>query len=303
MTVDLRQLFSALVSLWFLVISIACGQIPDMPQGERPGVYASTFPQLFVEGWPDPRQVTVLRLGTGPGRKAEYWVFEFVREAQRLRRLHRTTLRNEYAPLEWHSADHGRFLVTYDERDRGHGTVDNCLVIYDLVRGVCVSRKAKDFLPENKLQSDGWPEEVWRGARTWIDPSRQMLFPTGPEECREYGKLFLTIDLPSLTVRHSAVAPDRLSAVAYPSISGHATEWKWSMGRDAETEPAWDAVFALPKYLKGTAVWGLDRLRPMGIEREVMYFKLDSASGDYMRCPDDEWIDAPESWGKRQSLR
>ena len=131
------------VVLWAATSALVGGtQDPNSQHKERPKFYSPTWPQFSVEVCLNPRVVSIMRSGAGARRHAEYTVFELVDEGQRLRRRARTVLRNEHVPWLWYVVN-ARFLVTEDDRGQGFGTNDNCLVIYDLVRGMSASWRRK----------------------------------------------------------------------------------------------------------------------------------------------------------------
>ena len=284
--------------LWTAVSALAVRpQDPSAQQQERPKFYSPHWGQFDVEGSPDPRVVAILRRGAGPHRHAEYSVFELVDEGMRLRYRAQTVLRNEYVP--WVSCVvNARFLVTEDDRGQGFGTTDNCLVVYDLVRGMSASWRLEDMVPDQVAES----VQYWSAVAD-VDPVRQIYYPSPPSSCRREGYPFLTVDLPSLSVEYSPVPPEHLPAEVVDDIRTRvAMHWTWSMGHSEVKEPDWDTGFALPGYLKGI-VRKPEMMGPLGVTEETVYFKYDDASGDYLRCDAEAWADPPESWGQLESDR
>lgn len=260
---------------------------------DRPERYAASWGQFFLETYTNPRQVSLFRLGAGEARPAEYWVFEWTDEGQRLRPLHQAALRTDWVPWSWRAEGDGRFLVTFDDRFEPQGTTDHCVVAYDFVRGKTLSKRADDFVPEKWLGrlSD---RRKWDGGPAYVDPLLHVIYTTSPARAREGTHPFVVIDLPSLTVRVEP-APASLPARVYCETSnGHAWEWEFSMG--GAPEPNWLAPFALPTFLKGKRVQPLSDRGPFATTRGEVFFRLDAAEGAYVRCAAEEWRDPPSNW-------
>lgn len=241
---------SRTVTISFLLL-VSCAQDPAGDAGKPLDVYSPAWPQFCVEGWHDPRVMTIKRSGAGPARPAEYYVFELVDEGRRLRGLHKQTLRNEYEPWVEESLGRGRFLVTLGEIPGG-GLTESCLVIYDFVRKVSVAWRQEDFLPADIREK--WKHDLtamvirgmgWQGGTDWFDTERLLYYPNSPDDCREYGYPFLVVDLRSLSVK-LATAPDHFSDEVVPARRSEAT-WRWSMGNAGE--PEWSLPSLLPTYV------------------------------------------------------
>lgn len=300
---------SRTATILFLMLASCTRDPGDGTVGKRPESLPSTWPQFSVDGWHDPRVVTINRAGAGPARRAEYYVFELVDEGHRLRRLHQHTLKNEYAPWIPRSLGGGRFLVTLGELPDG-GLTENCLVIYDFVRNASVAWRLEDFLAEdirNKLRHLVMEGMGWFGGREGFDTERLCYYPNSPDDCRECGYPFLVVDLRSLSVQVAPI-PDQLGPGAETDFFGQ-TGWRWSMG-DAGGEPGWSVPSLLPTYLlavvdpkqtrmdllAGLCLVEGEQSPVINNSGETVHgwqtcFKLDAATGDYVRCPISEWVE------------
>ena len=288
----------ASVILWGVIPGLADGlQDPSAQQNERPKFYSPTWPQFKVEGCLDPRVVSIMRSGAGRHRRAEYTVFEVVEDGRRLRHRARTVIDNERRPRGWIVVD-GRFLLILDDRWKGFGRSHKCLVIHDLERGVSASWGVADMLPESVAES----LQYW-SSDDYVDPVRRMYYPSSPASCLRHGYPFLTVDLPSLSVKYLPEPLDRLPTEVVDNIRSRvAMTWTWSMGRSKIEEPNWHIASALPALLKGL-VRKPEIMGPLGVTEEAVYFKYDAASGDYLRCDAQAWADPPEIWGQREPDR
>ena len=258
----------------------------------RPERYAASWGQFFVDTYTNPRQVSLLRLGAGEARPAEYWVFEWTARDQRLRPLHSAQLRTRWAPWSWRAAADGRFLVTFDDRFEPQGSTDTCVVIYDFVRGESVAVRADEFVPQRWLASAS-ARARWDGGPAYVDPLLHVIYTTTPARARADTNPFVVIDLLSLSVGVEPV-PEHLPARAYcETADGHAWEWECSMG-DAR-EPDWLEPLALPRFLKGERVQACSGGEAGGTIEDTVYFRLEAASGDYVRCAASEWTAPPLS--------
>lgn len=290
-----RGLVHAAIVLAASSALFCCTRTTQSAHVERPAQYSPKWGQFFVESDANPRQVSLLRLGAGAVRPAEYQVFEWVDGGQRLRPLHRTVLRNELVPTSWRGVADGRYLVTFDDRFAPHGTSANTLVMYDFVRNLTVAKSARDFLPPEWLAGGVAREHDWVNGPAWIDPVRHLLYPNAPEVCRRNKTPFLVVDLPNLSIHARTEVPASLPARAYAETrDGHAWEWTWSMGNGPE--PDWGKPFALPTLLKGTLVRDVPEEPPYGAVGSEVHFRYDEPSRDYVRCAADEWREPPEVW-------
>lgn len=252
----------------------------------RPVRYAASWDQFFVDTYANPRQVSILRLGAGEARRAEYWVFEWVDEGQRLRPLYKSTLRNEWVPWSWRAEGDGRFLVTFDDRFEPQGSTENCVVIYDFVRGVTIAKRADDFLPAQWLRTAS-DRAQWDGGPAYVDPLLHVIFTTTPARARDSVHPFVVLDLPSLSVG-VAPAPDAIPARAYCETS-NAHAWEWTVSTGGAPEPSWLATFLLPARLRGKRVQPLDDSLAFGPIADEVHFRLDPATGNYERCSAEGW--------------
>lgn len=260
----------------------------------RPEDYPPYWGQYFVETSADPRQVSILRLGAGRARPAEYGVFEWVEEGRRLRPLYRAALRTEFVPWSWRSVAGGRYLVTFDDRFEPRGRTENCIVLYDFARDTSVAMRLEDFAPPEWLPLLQ-REQAWGVGPAYVDPLLRVVYPSALREAHRGTRPFFVIDLPSLTVRAVTDLPERLPERVYRETSdGHAWEWKFSTGSEAETD--WSRPFVLPAFLRGVRAQPLDDDRPFGGPDPEVYFELDAASGDYVRCAADRWREPPLRW-------
>lgn len=287
---------------WLLVgslLSAGCaGPTPAAARGttiatNRPERYADSWGQFFVDTYTNPRQVAILRLGAGDARPAEYWIFEWADGGQRLRPLHQSVLRNSWVPWSWRAAGDGRFLVTFDDRFEPQGVTDNCIVLYDFVRGRTVARRADDFLPEKWLGSASGRAK-WDGGPAYVDPLLHVIYVTTPARARQGSNPFVVIDLPSLSVQVRPVPESLPERVYCETRDGHAWEWQFSMGTAAE--PDWLTPFALPAFLLGRRVQPLVDEDVFGTRDEVAYLRFDASDGTYVRCPAEQWRDPPTIW-------
>ena len=288
---------------------VSCTQDRTRDAGGRPNVYSAKWTQFDVDGLREPRLMTILRSGAGPVRRAEFYVFELVGRGRRVAVLHKHKLRNEYVPWAWQSLGNGRFLVTKGDRPGG-GLTENCFVVYDFVRSAAVARRLEDFIPF-EMRHKGKGVDVgmgWFSGPGTFDAERLLYYPNDVDDCQTRGCPFLTVDLPSLTVAVSSI-PDRLGY----SVRVWTVEWRWSMGNAAD--PAWDAPSRLPTYLLAVVDERHPRMadlvglgltdgepsqmktseprRPTFVGWRTC-FKLDGATGDYMRCPVSEWVERSE---------
>lgn len=274
-------------------VSSVGAQDPESPMSHRPERYSPAWGQFILDTYTNPRQVSVFRLGAGEARPAEYWVFEWVDGGQRLRPLHRSVLRNDWMPWTWRAEGDGRFLVTFDDRFSPEGSTDNCIVLYDFVRGVTVAKRAEDFLPEQQGENEDafWK---WNTEPVLVDPLLQRIYPTSVARASKGGAPFLVVDLPSLTVR-AEPAPESLPERVYrETANGHAWEWEFSMGGGGE--PDWLVPQALPLLLQAKQVQPLDDARPFGPREDTVVFRLEADTGEYVRCASSEWQDPPNRW-------
>ncbi|MCA8950528.1 MAG: hypothetical protein KDE27_13570, partial [Planctomycetes bacterium] len=262
---------------------------------DRPERYASSWGQFALDTYTDPRQLSILRLGAGAARPAEYHVFEWVDEGRRLRALHHATLRTEWVPWSWRAVGSGRYLVTFDDRFEPQGTSANTVVLYDLVRDRSERFRADDFLPAPWLVSPSRRGE-WQIGPSDVDPLLHRIYPSSPDAARDGTCPFLVLDLPSLSVRVLEQVPARLPERVYSETEdGHAFEWEFSMG-DA-SEPNWLLPAALPTLLKARRVRDVDDARPFGGNEVEAVFRREAETGDYVRCDASEWKRPPDSWG------
>lgn len=280
-------------------LGCAVGQRPP-GSADRPAVYASTFPQFLMGVWSDPRIVTIVRAGAGQVRKAELWVFEIVDHGDRLQKLYETELRNAYMPWIGISTCAGRFYITFDDLFENPGGTDNCFVIYDLARGVSSARRLRDMVPPERLSAPGKHLDVyWHGAEVMVDPVRMLVYPTSPDEARNAGYPFLTVDLPSLSVQMQDKVPSELPREAQGVFAGKdAPKWEWSMG--AAVEPAWNICQALPQYLRMSANPLGDSAKQALGDGGVSYFKFNTERCEYVRCKANEWTEPPKVWDVRK---
>jgi len=261
----------------------------------RPSRYAETWGQFSIDTYTNPRQVSILRLGAGEARAAEYWVFEWADGGERLRPLYQSKLRTAWAPWSWRAECDGRFLVTFDDRFEPQGTTERCVAIYDFARGESKAMRADDFVPEKFLSSMSVRHQ-WEGGPAYVDPLLHVVYTTSPARAREGTNPFVVIDLPSLSVRVEP-PPVALPARTYCETSnGHVWEWAFSMG--GAPEPSWLAPFVLPAYLKGKRVQPLEDRTAFGAPSDEVFFRLDSAQGVYVRCDRAEWREPPATWAK-----
>ena len=282
--------------LWLLAklvfFSTSTGAFAQRPEVGRPPQYPPTWPQFITSSWADPRTVTIKRSGAGADRPAEFIVLELVNRGSELRILHEAKLRNPFGPWSAVLAGNGRFLITLDDRwidDRSswwpEAKTDNCLVVYDFVRGSSVARKAVDFLPVGHSAN-------WYGPGFAMDPLRNIVYLSDPSECRRLGRSFVVVDLLSATVRVSGTAPDKLpDGVVEPGRTGDlsAILWDWSSGESGE--PSWTTPSQKPQYLRGVPQGtGVSEFELLGLPREVMVFKLDPTSRTYTRVSEDKWV-------------
>jgi len=292
----IRTLKKSIYHCWTVGLAVASSAIGQraLDEAKRPEVFAPTFPQFHVRALEEPRAVSILRCGAGPIRRPEYWVFEIVGEGQRLRRLYRTDLRNDHFPEGYEAFCSGRFLVTYDDWAMARGTTSNCLVLYDLARGVSKAWRLEEFLPKERLRQGGLPGDGWRRGWSLVDSPRMLLFPNNLKNCTEDDYPFLVLDMAGLEVQYQKDPPKQLPDGAHVTVAAEATSWEWSMG--TPDEPAWGSVSALPTYLKCTARWPLDRLKSIGIEGTPVYFMYKDKSGDYERCEASRWRERADRW-------
>ena len=256
--------------------------------------------------------MTIMRSGGGPARRAEFSVFELVDEGRRLARLHKQTLQNDYGTWVTQSLGKGRFLITIGEIPGG-GDTENCLVIYDFVRKTSIAWKQEDFIPADireRLKGEGVTKGLgWYSGFSWVDSDRVLYYPNDADECREHGFPFLIVDLRGPTVQLVPV-PDHVTHDAERPGPGWVS-WRWSMGN--ASEPAWDVPSILPTYLlavvdqkhypvndlaavglaEGEASLVKDRMDDVVLGWQTC-FKLDAATGDYVRCAVSEWVERSE---------
>jgi len=271
----------------------ACAQDSQTREVGRPE-YSPYWGQFSLDTYTNPRQVSILRLGAGSVRPAEYWVFEWVDEGQRLRALHKAVLLTEYVPWSWCGVADGRYLVTFDDRFERPGSTATCLVMYDFVRNTSVAKRLEEFAPEEWFELLR-REQRWSVGPAYIDPLLHVVYPSALREAHAGTRPFFVVDLPSLTVRAVTDFPEHLPDRVYcVTRDGHAWEWEVSMGSDSE--PDWGSEYVLPTFLKGKRVRPLEDDRPFGGPAQVVYFEYDEASGDYLRCAPDKWRDPPERW-------
>lgn len=268
----------------------------------------------FSESWPQfdifqkrdcPRQVTMLRLGAGDERPAEFSVWEWVENQERLCLLWKTKLRNPYSPKSYVCCDGGRFLVTFDDwlmrrKDTGviqrlsAGTTDNCVVMYDFARGRSRSFRLEQFAPDAWLAHPSFNPDTWM-TNAYMHPENRVVFVTSPSFHRRIlgeNAPFVVLDLMSLRIQVMDRAPVEYSKSVYADTEMQASwGWTFSMGKGAPLEPDWGTEFALPTFLKATRVRDLGPDWPFQPVEDVAYFRLDAKSGDYVRCPAEDWHD------------
>lgn len=268
----------------------------------------------FSESWPQfeifqmrdcPRQVTMLRLGAGDERPAEFSVWEWVDKQERLCLLWKAKLRNPYRPKSYVGCDGGRFLVTFDDwlmkrKDTGvvqrlsAGTTDNCIVMYDFARGRSRSFRLEEFAPDAWSAHPSFNPGTWM-TNAYMHPENRVVFVTSPSFHRMIlgeEAPFVVLDLMSLRIQAMDHAPAEYSRSVYYDTQRQAS-WKWtfSMGKSAPLEPDWGIAFALPTLLKATRVRDLGPDWPFQPVEDVAHFRLDAKSGDYLRCPAEDWYD------------
>ncbi|MBL8694240.1 MAG: hypothetical protein JNJ88_09105 [Planctomycetes bacterium] len=282
---------------FLFALSLGSCAARERSQPHRPERYADSWGQFFIDTYTNPRQVSILRLGAGEARAAEYWVFEWAEGGEQLRPLYKSRLLTTWAPWSWRAEGDGRFLVTFDDRFEPQGSTDHCVVIYDFVRGESKAMRADDFVPEKWRGSEGVRHQ-WDGGPAYVDPLLQVIYTTTPARARQGTNPFVVIDLPSLSVR-AEPPPVALPARTYCETSnGHVWEWAFSMG--SAPEPSWLAPFALPTYLKGRRVQPLEDRTAFGAASDEVFFRLDPAQSVYVRCDRAEWREPPSTWAKPQ---
>lgn len=261
---------------------------------DRPERYSPHWGQYFVQTFSNPRQVSILRLGAGERRRAEYWVFEWTDRGQRLRPLHQSTLRTDWVPLTWRAEGDGRFLVTFDDRFAPRGSTDRCVVIYDFVRGESVAKRADDFVPQPWLESLSIRRK-WSCGPAWVDPLLHRIYPSMPADVRKGTSPYVVVDLPSLSVSVEEAPEQWPARVHCETADGHAWEWEFSMGN--ADEPAWLAESVLPTYLAAERVRDFEGSNLFDAGARELVFRLDPESGSYRRCASEEWRPPPATWG------
>lgn len=271
------------------------GQVKQ-PLIGRPSFYSPTFPQFAVESWEDPRVVTVFRFGAGNARRPEFSVFEVVDEGNQLRMLYRAELLNDYLPACWFSLCAGRFLVTMSEFGGRHGASGNCVVVYDLARGVSKSWRAEEFLPKDRLDMGGVRENRFLSGTSLVDSKRMLFIPNDPAICVAEGYPFIVVDMASMSIRYDACPPDALPKECRKIVGASIASWAWSMG--SGSEPPWQERLCMPMLLKGVACQGKDELLPIGRESQFFYFMYLDGKNEYQRVSKDMWRDPPSNWAE-----
>ena len=238
----------------------------------------------------DPRTVGVVRMGS-KDRPSEVSVFEIVRSGERLRRLGSLALEGRPRPLKLFLLGGGRYVVSLGEFEGGW-TTDNCVVVYDCRRNERNAMSLEEFLPE-RITTALRPSPVFRG-KDWtrgssgFDVTNQLFIPNMRAEVGE-GYPFVVVDLRD---RSASVRSD---GDAWPSTferfsSPEEVVWDWSMGKEAY--PEIDAQFALPCLLRAVVDSGVAsaELQRFFGERDQVYYRLDSQSGDYEACSPEDWV-------------
>ena len=253
----------------------------------RPDTYPAKWGQYEVRSFGGARQVSILRLGAGPRRKAEYFVFDWVNGGERLRPLYKTELRNGLVPLTWKAIGHSRFLVTIDDQFELRGSTDNAIVAYDLARGESKAFRVEQFLPEKWLleQQRNW---MWCSGRPSIDQELLQMYPNRLDRAHNDRGAWLVIDLPSLSVEAPDITPATLPERAELETSIRQL-WSWSYQNTTTDEVPWGNRFALPTFLNAKRDEGTESSDLFVGKATELTFKLDLETGDYVRCATEDW--------------
>lgn len=303
----------------FMWISSGCGASVVRHELEDPGVglpYSETYPQFGLESTRDPRLVMIHRVGTGmiptksgSPRPAEYWVFEIIDDGRIVRCLYKTNLRNPTTPEMTIPTGSGRYLLTINERGFSAGFLDypyvtDSLNIYDLLMGSVRTLRTSDFLPVRFAWNVMDLRETWT-FDCHVDPRTSLVYfnsaATREDSRRAFGRVLPLVIVDPVSPRVWCVddPPLELPPGCEKGFGSEAIFWHWSMGSSGATEPPWDEAFVLPKLLRATPQWGLDRLEPLGLDATEIIFKLDATGERFVRCDSSEWVDPPDTWPVR----
>lgn len=264
---------------------------------QRPLQYPPAWDQFSVDQFADARRVCLTRLGSGPARPAEVVILEIMPEAKALRPLFQRSLVTELTWWKVCCVSGGRFLITFNDRflpgfpgELPSGRAPNAIVIYDFVRATHVALSEERFLASEILRRDPGPEGIYGLQGLWLDANQDRLYISDAKFATDNNLPYLVIDLPSMQVM----------TVPTPSVEVESTMrermvrvdvykpywWDWSPGN--EPSPNWSTPQQLPLYLKAEPV------RSEGVHAaggdETLYYKWDSASKTYLRCPASEWV-------------
>ncbi|MDF1836908.1 MAG: hypothetical protein P1V35_03485 [Planctomycetota bacterium] len=259
----------------------------DVSSMDRPQAYPIKWGPYEVRSKQDARQISILRLGAGPRRKAEYSVFDWVDNGERLRPLYQTELKNELIPLTWDALGCGRFLVTTNEQFELRGTGDNAVVLYDLARGKVRSFRVDDFLPEKWLEHQRRNFMWWSGPAT-IDPDLLQLYPNELERAHKGRTPWLVFDLPSLSVQAPESVPKSLPKRTFLNTSVPIT-WDWEYANLPGQAIRWGDRFALPQFLYAERREGSAPSNSFAGHAGKFYYRLDTTTGEYVRCKASDW--------------
>lgn len=241
----------------------------------------------------NPRYIYMSRSGIGKNRPHEITVFEIIERGKRIRKLHSVAIReNCLIPFGIKVMGQGRFLVTIDEA-HGSGVTDNCVVIYDLVRGKVNNFRLEDFLSRDAramLQRHAFiPGFNWHG-NGGIDKENLIIYPSRPDECRRDKLPFVKIDVSSATVEVLEVPESLPSNVLSQPPHVEGLYWDWSIGH--EPEPPWESKFAYPKMIKGKFAKVTPEIFKNYLDTEVdSYYNYDAVTGDYVRGTEHGWTE------------
>jgi hypothetical protein len=291
----------------FLGVSVLAAQSLS---AQRPQQYPSAWGQFDITHADDHRRVCIFRLGAGAARRAEAAVFEIVSQGAVLRLLFHRELMTEMTWWQAHVLGNGRYIVTMNDRfiagkleEQPAAGNKHAIVMYDLFRGKSAAFRNDQFLtPEFLRIRDGDLDGCYGSSLLW-NPRLDLLYICDPGMARHHGFPFLVLDLPALEVLSlpaPTVEEEARVRLGLVDVRADVALW-WDYSQGSEQDPDWNTPLQLPRYLKARTPLSDAPVSSLGIDANVLYFKRDAASGDYMRCSVDQWVQRPTSWDRAVS--